>query len=121
MTTFKPPAMIAGLIAALFAATLLAGTPAAAGTRQPVDPYGRLVITALDTCDAQGDGRTYDSMTACVGRVAAPDPYVPFQLDLWDVFRECLYLYYKGLDGRYGESSDVNKCLESHGYDVGLP
>jgi len=115
VTTFKR----AALIAALLALTVLTAAPAVAQTRGPADPYVRLVLTAFDTCE--DDARTFDLMTACVGDLAAPDPHVPFQVDLWDVFRDCLYLYYKGLDGLYGEATDVNKCLEKHGYDVGLP
>jgi hypothetical protein len=117
MTTIKR----AALIAPLLATALLASAPAEADTRQPVDPYGRTLVTAVDTCDARGAGRTYDTMAACVSGLAAPDPYVPFQVDLWNVFRDCLYLYYQGLDGLYGDAVDVNKCLEQHGYDVGLP
>jgi len=121
MTTLKRPALIAGLATTLFTATLLTGAPATAATRAATDPYGRLVVAALGTCDAQGAGRTYEGMLACVGGLAAPDPVKVFQMDLWNVFRDCLYLYYKDLNSMYppGQLHDVNDCLEDHGYDVG--
>jgi hypothetical protein len=115
-------ALRAGLITTTLAATLLTVTTTAAGAAdQKVGPYGPRVVAARDTCDARGEGRTYDRMKACVGDLAAPDPQVPFQMDLWNTFLDCLSIYYRKLDEMYPGGGDVNECLERHGYDVGPP
>jgi hypothetical protein len=117
-------AVFAGLATTLLVATLLTvtATRAVATDRTPSDPYPRQVVAALDTCLVRGQAATYDRALACVERLAGPDTSTPFQVDLWDVFRECLYFYYKSLDSLDpGEYADVNECLERHGYDVGLP
>jgi hypothetical protein len=120
MTTTYRAVLVTGLTAVLLAAT----APAAAGdTRDHFGPYGRRLAAAVDTCDAQGAGRTHAWMVDCVGDLAAPDPGQPREVDLWNLFLNCLSEYYRALDEAYPSDGivDVNECLEKNGVDVGLP
>ena len=99
-----------------FAAVLIAALVAGTGASTPV-PYQTEVVRAVDTC--QPYARTYAGLVACVGGLAAPDPGVRHQVDLWHTFLDCLSAWYKSLDNMYPGGADVNACLEAHGWDVG--
>ena len=101
------------LVVALIAVLL-----ATAGATTPV-PYQTRVVGAVDTCDSRSTSRTYHGMIACVDDLAAPNPAVRHEADLWNVFLDCLSAWYRSPDNMYPGGSDVNNCLEDHGYDVG--
>jgi hypothetical protein len=103
--------LAAGIGLAL-ALTVAAAAPAAAATRTP-STYETELFQALATCQT----RTHDSaeLTACVERLAAPDPAVPFEIDLFRAFSYCIWLT-GGLDELYRTDKAVQDCLADFGF-----
>ena len=100
------------LAAALTALVLL--TAAARPVSYP-DRLGR----AVDACTHQAAQRTQAAFVDCVDDLAAPNPAVPREADIWRTFLDCVAEWYRALDESTPPGWDVNDCLEDHGVDVG--
>jgi hypothetical protein len=82
-------------------------------------PYQTRVVNAVDTCARQHVPNTYPAMRDCVRSLAAPNPGVQEEIDLWNAFLDCLAEFYRSLDDIYPTGRGVNECLEDMGFDVG--
>jgi hypothetical protein len=128
-------ALVAAIIAVLFAIAGLpahAGAPAApagsSGSSGPAgsaalakatgaDRFGPRLARAVDACAPSA--RTQAGFVGCVGDLAAPDRADAHQVDIWNVFLDCVAQWYRALDESTPPEEDVNDCLEDHGVDVG--
>jgi hypothetical protein len=101
------------LAAGLAALVLLTG--AARSVSYP-ERLGR----AVDTCTQQIAKRTTQAaLVDCVDDLAAPNPSVPREADIWPIFLDCVAEWYRALDESTPPDWDVNDCLEDNGVDVG--
>ena len=107
MTAYRNGRTLAAALAALL---LLAGAARPA-------PYPQRLGRAVDTCTTAN--RTQAAFVDCVDDLAAPDPRVPREVDIWRTFLDCVAEWYRALDESTPPGWDVNDCLEDHGVDVG--
>jgi hypothetical protein len=82
---------VAGLAAATMTAT--AGVASARDGRPSTGPYLARLLRAEHVCLEQATLPIPGSALArCVGDLAAPDPNSAREVDLWYLFRDCLYI-----------------------------
>jgi hypothetical protein len=98
--------------------TMDAGAAAIADTRSPTSPYLMELFRAQDTCLDRATLPVAAGSTArCVGDLAQPDRGAIYQVDLFRLFSNCLYLAeQRALDDSTPPTTEtyeeyVNDCL----------
>jgi hypothetical protein len=121
---FKPrrAALLVILITAAVATSAGAAVASTATTGRTPTAYATLLVSTMDRCQAPANlqPRTTAEVVRCVGNLAAPSTQSAQELDIFNIFEDCLYFASHNLDNMYPppwtNPALVNKCLE----DVGV-
>jgi hypothetical protein len=122
MSKLRRSALLAILTAAAVAGWGAAAVAHASTAGRTPSAYASLLLTTLDRCQApvNPQPRTTAEVVRCVGGLAAPSPQSAQELDIFNIFEDCLYFASHNLDNMYPppwtNPALVNKCLE----DVGV-
>ena len=120
---FKPrrAALLVILVAAVVATSAGAAAASTTSGRTPT-AYATLLVSTMDRCQAPANPRprTTADVVRCIGNLAAPSTQSAQELDIFNIFEDCLYFASNNLDNMYPppwtNPALVNQCLE----DVGV-